>query len=38
VRMLIVDVLHEAGYRTMEASDGPKALKVVSDVLIPPFA
>jgi CheY-like chemotaxis protein len=29
VRMLIVDVLHEAGYRTMEASDGPKALKVL---------
>jgi PAS domain S-box-containing protein len=29
VRMLIVDVLTEAGYRVLEASDGPAGLKVL---------
>jgi CheY-like chemotaxis protein len=29
VRMLIVDVLEEAGYKHVEASDGPKALKIL---------
>ena len=29
IRMLIVDVLTEAGYRTIEAEDGPQALRVL---------
>ena len=29
VRMLIVDVLEEAGYRAIEAGDGPSALKIL---------
>jgi PAS domain S-box-containing protein len=29
VRMLIVDVLNEAGYQTVEADDGPAALRVL---------
>jgi len=29
VRMLIVDVLDEAGYASMEASDGPSAIKIL---------
>ena len=35
VRMLIVDVLQEAGYRAIEAADGPSGLKILqSDVRI----
>lgn len=35
VRMLVVDVLEDAGYRTLEAGDGPEGLKILrSDVRI----
>jgi CheY-like chemotaxis protein len=29
VRMLVVDVLHEAGYSALEAEDGPTGLKIL---------